>query len=482
MTGRVSTLVACAAVLVSSGLWVGGLLGTAAVALGAGGAALAAWVHQEPTRRKVPWIVASGALGILLGSMALLSGAVGLALFAAAAGAAQLLTGTQLSLFADPLPEGVELPDPLSLRTNLAAAADEGMRFVWNATALVSPPPGVARIVDDLRAAAARHREEGILDDPSLAHPPPPALEKVQLARLQIRGHGEAEHLRFESEFVPRDPEILDAWQGRVRNRTAHAYLWRHADGPRPTLICLHGYGMGRIDWDLWQWDLATWHRELGLDVVFPVLPLHGPRARGRRSGEGFLDGHPLETNAAFGQTIWELRRLSGWLRQQGAPAIGVHGLSLGGYTTALFASVERGLACAVPAIPVVSFPDLLAADRSPREQALRERHGLPDTLLREVFAPHAPLGHRPRVPHEGRLIVGARADRICPPTHAHALWEHWERPAIVWTPGSHLVPIGRQATRARVAEHLASTLLAASGSRLTKFRPLAETADHAPA
>ena len=87
------------------------------------------------------------------------------------------------------------------------------------------------------------------------------------------------------------------------------------------------------------------------------TLPLHGARAAGRRSGAGFLDAHPLATNAAFEQAVWELRRLAGWLRAQGSPALGVYGMSLGGYTAALFASIERGLACAVPLVPAVSLP-----------------------------------------------------------------------------------------------------------------------------
>ena len=235
-------------------------------------------------------------------------------------------------------------------------AADEAMKWYWHATGLVSPPPEPLLWIASLRAAAERNRSSGVLDDPSRAHPTPPALEKHALRRVELSGLPAAEELRFESEFEPRDPEIRERYLAVAPNRTARALLWRHAEGPRPTLIVIHGYGMGRPAIDARAFDVVRLHEHLGLDVALVTLPLHGKRAAGRRSGAGFLDAHPLATNAAFEQAVWELRRLAGWLRAQGSPALGVHGMSLGGYTAALFASIERGLACVVPLVPAVSL------------------------------------------------------------------------------------------------------------------------------
>ena len=54
------------------------------------------------------------------------------------------------------------------------------------------------------------------------------------------------------------------------------------------------------------------------------------------------------------------MRRLISWLQTQDAPGIGVLGLSLGGYNTALLASVQPGLACAIAGIPATDFSRLL--------------------------------------------------------------------------------------------------------------------------
>ena len=112
--------------------------------------------------------------------------------------------------------------------------------------------------------------------------------------------------------------------------------------------------------------------------------------------------------------------------------------------------------------------------DLSEEKRLAGEALGLTEEVLEQAWAPHAPLLHTPRVAKAGRLIVAGLADRICPPDQALALYEHWERPAIHWFPGTHLVPIGRRATRARMERHLRETLLAEPVPEplpLTRFR-----------
>ena len=58
---------------------------------------------------------------------------------------------------------------------------------------------------------------------------------------------------------------------------------------------------------------------------------------------------------------------------------------------------------------------------------------------MRTAFWIHSPLAHPLRVPRRRALIVTGRGDRVVPPEHSHALWQHWGRPAIHWFGGSHL-------------------------------------------
>jgi hypothetical protein len=462
-------------------------LGTGALAsfliapIAFGLATLALGLRRGVTRTTPRWVAGVGLLSVLAGLALAAAGSPGGGLATAVLGVGVVFTGSQLALQFDPPPSGQRLPSILSAGLNAGVAADETLKLLLQLGAAMRRPPALGEVARDLRAAAERHLEQGWVREPALAHPRPPALEKPIVTGTRITGAGQVEHLRFESEYQPDDPEIREGYLAHQRNRMAHAYLWRHPSGPRPTLICLHGYGMGRISLDARAWDVDWLHRRLGLDVAAVVLPLHGPRAILRRSGAGFFDSHPLSTNAAFGQAVWELRRLAGWLRSQGAPLLGVFGMSLGGYTAALFASIESRLSCVIATIPVVSLTAMMRRDLSEEKRLAREALGLTEEVLEQAWAPHAPLGHTPKVAKPGRLIVAGLADRICPPDQAQALFEHWERPAIHWFPGTHVVPIGRRATKARIEQHLRDTLLAEpapSPLPLTRFRQSGEEPD----
>jgi hypothetical protein len=444
-----------------------GLATAAALALGAAGAS------RAPSPRTARRVVGAGLAALLFGlGHVLLGGAVGLVTVGLAL--ACLYAGAQLSLEREGVASELPPRSPRGPALALAVAADEALLLTWDWNGRIGLSGSPAWLAARLRAAAERNRERGWLEHPEGAHPLPPALEKPSLARVALRGLGSPEHLRYESEYEPADPEARDAYLAARANRTAHAWLWRHADGPRPTLICIHGYTGGRVGLDARLFEVGRLQRELGLDVALYVLPLHGPRALGRRSGQGVLGGDPLWTNAAFGQAVWDLRRLAGWLRSEGAPGIGVHGGSLGGYTTALYAALDGRLACAVPLVPVVALARLVWSELAPERRRALEAAGVTETLLDEAWASHAPLRHPPRVAPEGRLIVAGAADRICTPDHARALHEHWGRPALHWFQGSHLVPLGRGGVRLRLAAFLRQRLDPASAPAplpLSRFR-----------
>ena len=106
-------------------------------------------------------------------------------------------------------------------------------------------------------------------------------------------------------------------------------------------------------------------HSRLGLYVIFPVLPLHGPRGVGRFSGGEVLNPDYMRMVHLFAQAAWDVRRIISWVRARGAEQVGLYGVSLGGYVAALVASLEDGLDCAIAGIPAVDFPNL-ARDNEP--------------------------------------------------------------------------------------------------------------------
>jgi hypothetical protein len=474
LAGLGAVVVAAAAV---AGGWLAVLIGLpVAAGLGWVASGLRRGAMCAAPRRLVGLGAAAGAVGALVAAV----GPAGLGWIAAAVGAWLVVSGARLALASEAVPAGASPLSGPAPGVVAAASLDLALTALWEVGAALRPTRDASRVAGELRDAVERLEARGWLARPELAHPAPPPLEKPLLDARRIRGAGEVEHLRFASEWEPADPEIAGGYLDRRANRTAHALLWRHRGGaPRPTLVSLHGFGMGRPDFDpswlrLRGWDLEGLHRELGIDVAYVILPHHGPRGDGGPSGSGFFDGHPLATSAALGQAIWDLRRLAGWLRGQGVPALGVHGLSLGGCIAALFASLDGALACAIPMIPAVDLAALVWSQLpGPRRRQWREA-GLGPELLARAWSIHAPLCHRPRAPFDARLVVAGLADRITPPAQAGALWKHWDRPAVHWFPGGHLWWRDRAGIRGAVEAHLRGTLLAEippSTPPLTRFR-----------
>jgi hypothetical protein len=309
---------------------------------------------------------------------------------------------------------------------------------------MVASPASVEieRTRRELDAARALFARRGWLAEPSAYHREPPPLTSTTLETRRLKRRARSiiyEELSFESGYEPDVAEPgCERWLGYGANRKAHATVLRHAGASRPWLVCIHGYSMGHARFGLWIFDALRLHRELGLNVVLPVLPLHGPRTVGRFSGEGFLGGSILDTVHAEAQSVWDLRRLLGWIRVQGAPPIGLHGVSLGGYNAALLAGIEAGLACVIAGIPPVDLSRLVWRHAAPPVLRALERAGIVREDVAELYRVVSPLAVAPRIPAGGRAIYAGIGDRLVSADHPRDLWRHWGRPRIVWTHGGH--------------------------------------------
>ena len=134
------------------------------------------------------------------------------------------------------------------------------------------------RVGAELAAARALFTARGWLDDPASYHRDPPPLTDPSTARGWAVGTG-YERLLFPSGWLPHEEEPgFERWERYASNATATATLLRHPGGPRPWVVAIHGLAMGYPAADFVGLDAKLLHRELGLNVIMPVLPLHGPR------------------------------------------------------------------------------------------------------------------------------------------------------------------------------------------------------------
>ncbi len=344
----------------------------------------------------------------------------------------------RLSVAQTTLPEGLP-PFEESWRQAAEVAGDDTILAFMSASMVVPDGDERRAVVHEVREALALFEERGFLEKPAAYHLTPPVLNEVELQPRTTAGVT-YQHLRFPSEYEPASDEPgRDRWLSYAPNRTAHAWLLEHGTPGRPWIVCIHGYQMGVPRIDLQAFRAAELHHQLGLNVLLPVLPLHGPRKIGRLSGDGFLAGNMLDSIHGISQALWDMRRMIGWARGRGAEAIGVYGLSLGGYHTAALASVEEGLACAIPGIPATDVARLVWRHGPPGLLRSIEALGARQEMLRRVMTVASPLDLEPLVPHERRYLFAAQMDQLVPADQVADLWEHWQRPRIEWYPGGHL-------------------------------------------
>lgn len=362
--------------------------------------------------------------------------------------------------------EGFDLGLVDRLRVGATAAVDVAIRTSASAAlaALAVPlgyhPLALRRALDD------RALYEGVVrgGDPSRFFRPPaaPALMRVRRAtpKLFRPPDGIVESLKFESHFEPLNPRLRAGYVSHDANRFAHVRYWRHRNGPRPTVVAIHGFGAESYSLNQWFLALPWLYDRLGLDVALFNLPFHGRRQTRHSpfSGHGFFAGGPSRINEAFAQAVHDFRLLVDYLTgDRGVTRVGVTGVSLGGYTSALLAATEPRLAFAIPIVPVASLADLIL-EWQPLGLVLRAAMRAMKTdihTFRRMLSVASPLTWRPVLPRQRLMVVGGVGDRMASPKHSRLLWDHWDRCRLHWFPGSHILHLDRGSYLREIARFL---------------------------
>lgn len=358
---------------------------------------------------------------------------------------------------AEGLPDRSALPARQRAIVEASAVSDLGMRTaVATMLAAVMVPPVLATTVR--RSEIRRERENlrfyaelAAERDPAKSFPAPAALPRVSSRPANLVAqrivHGTVENIAFASSFEAVNPALRTQWRTLHRNNIVRAQHWRHDDGPRPTLCVIHGF-MGSSYLANGLFFSLPWYFKSGYDVLLYTLPFHGRRAEKYSpfSGYGYFSRGLTGFAEASAQAVYDFRSVLDYLRHTGVERIALTGLSLGGYTSALIASVDHRLEAVVPNCPVVTpitmFDDWFPASKLV-ELGLRSSDIRRDELA-AALSYHCPLNYRPLVPMDRRLIITGLGDRFAPPEQAEMLWEHWNRCALHWFPGSHLMHISQ--------------------------------------
>lgn len=240
-------------------------------------------------------------------------------------------------------------------------------------------------------------------------------------------------------------PSVYEAndYVSHNNNDNAVAWYWRHGDRPRPTVVLVHGFLAPW--WEVNEYYLGSRYLfELGCDVVLKTLPHHGPRSRFAKkvSGMDFVTRGIDSLNHSVVQSTYDIRTLMDFLQQQGVERIGMAGVSLGGYTTALLAGLDNRLHFAIPHLPIVSLPDAIM-EWTPLNSAMRAAlrwYGASVRDLRATMALHSPLSRPTLLTPDRLMIIGGMGDRLASPRHAEMLQQHWGHCHVHWFAGAHAV------------------------------------------
>ncbi|MXZ14355.1 MAG: hypothetical protein F4Y76_02420 [Acidimicrobiales bacterium] len=347
--------------------------------------------------------------------------------------------------------------DDLPAVRQTPAAAWKWMIDEWSiqlelASARMRIPDGPfrQRLRSELAEARSLYSDCGWLDDPAAYHRTPPPLDGGVQISATSAGDADFWHVRFASEFEPWPGEPgRDRWMSYRPVRTTHAWMLQHPDRPRPWVVAVNGYRTGEPEMDMWMLYAHRLHRRWGLNVIAVVLPLHGPRAIGV-SGSRVIHAGAMNTVFTAAQGAWDIRRVISWVRDQHeAPAVAVSGISLGGYMAAMTAALENDLAAVIAGVPESDLARGTRRQVEPLLPPFYEQWGLSWEPYEQILSVVSPLSLPCKVPYERRYIFAGLLDRWVRPGNVKTLWEHWERPDMLWYQGSHLsYPFEREVAR----------------------------------
>lgn len=276
-----------------------------------------------------------------------------------------------------------------------------------------------------IHSAYAEHEASFFGDPPAIA----PTVREVRPGVFDAA---------WQSAFEPCLAEVAERYLSRVENRTARARLYL-GGGRRPAVIAVHGYlgGYWLVEEATWP---ISWLARRGLDVALPVLPFHAQRGGARRGAPPFPSADPRMTNEGFRQAVTDIVGLARHLRERGAASVGVIGVSLGGYTASLLATVSDAFDFVVPMIPLASVADFAREQGRLGSGELAEEQR---SALEKANWVASPLARPLRVSPSRALVIAAENDRITPAAHARRIADHFGCELRVIA-GGHLLQLGR--------------------------------------
>lgn len=239
---------------------------------------------------------------------------------------------------------------------------------------------------------------------------------------------------------VDRESTFLEKFFKSQENLRCYARRFRlNPNESRPTIICFHGYGGGGFAIENWSFTIK--HLIKKFDIMLIVLPHHSFRKqRSRRYlPPRFPSADPRFTIEALRQVYYDYQGIKAYLKAEGVLEIGLAGISLGGYCSALIAALDPEHKFVIPIVPIGNLADLI--EKQSRFIGSPEDQDTEKSLLNKLFSCVDPTTYSKDAGDRMTIIAG-EGDRVTGIEQAKILQNHFNAPIELFE-GGHLVRKG---------------------------------------
>jgi len=221
-------------------------------------------------------------------------------------------------------------------------------------------------------------------------------------------------------------------------NNVVHGRFYRCGQRwqERPVVVLLHGAG-DSLNYNFRFPMVARQCNRQQFNAVTLVAPCHFQR-RPRQIGGSLGYSDLLQFAQATAQALAEIRAMTGWLLQQGCPAVALWGYSMGAWHAGMMACYDSRLAAVVLGAPCPRLNPWM--EKHAASLRIRSMLRRTEPLLEKVnLTPLNLTRIHPVIPTEHILLMEGIYDVLCPKDDIEVLWHTWGRPDIWRLPHGHV-------------------------------------------
>lgn len=229
------------------------------------------------------------------------------------------------------------------------------------------------------------------------------------------------------------------------RNNTVHGILFTPARPTKRAVVLLPWFKEGSTQKiEMVGQAIAAG----GFKVLFLAMGYQHQRApEGYGSGDYILKGPDMEhVRQWMRQAVLDARRGRRWLVEtQGVEKVGVMGISLGGFVSAVTYGVAPefdGAAVLLAGGNLARYIKLGAQAKIPQITKGLQRLRISADELPKALAPIDPITHADPERKDGLLMINGLLDPVIPFPLASDLWKAWGKPKMVRLPAGHVTSI----------------------------------------